>query len=145
MGSPPFSSSPASGTDHETVVLRRDGHSRIVLSKALTSSYMVITSSRLSVAGLESGSHSPNLASLQHIRHYATQHLGRLVLNAPETNRWTLQLLTTQLYDPSPDVAELAVHLLEDACDELDALELVVAMRPHLDHLGEVGHPLLLR
>ena len=98
-----------------------DGHPRIVLSKALTSSYM-------------------------HIRLYATQHLGRLVLaSAGEANEWTLRLLITQLYDPSTDVCEMAVHFLEEACEAPAALEMVVGMRPFLEHLGDVGHPLLLR
>ncbi|CED82219.1 ste16 protein [Phaffia rhodozyma] len=97
-----------------------DGHSRIVLSKALTSSYM-------------------------HIRLYATEHLGQLVLSSADANPWTLRLLITQLYDPSPEVCELAVQFLEEACERTDVLELVVQMRPFLDHLGDIGHPLLLR
>jgi hypothetical protein len=39
----------------------------------------------------------------------------------------------------------MAVHFLEEACESTEALELVVQMRPFLDHLGEMGHPLLLR
>ncbi|TFK40828.1 Rapamycin-insensitive companion of mTOR, N-term-domain-containing protein [Crucibulum laeve] len=97
-----------------------DGHPRIVLSKALTSSY-------------------------KHIRLYATRHLGLLVRGATSVNAWTLRLLLTQLYDPAPEVCELAVHFLEEACDDKETLQVVVDMRPTMDHLGEIGHPLLLR
>lgn len=81
----------------------------------------------------------------QHIRLYATKHLGQLIRDTPKANEWTLRLLLTQLYDPSIQVAELAVHFLEDVCDGADILELVVKMQPTLDHLGDIGHPLLLK
>lgn len=97
-----------------------DGHPRIVLSKALTSSY-------------------------KHIRMYATQHLGELIRGSASANAWTLRLLLTQLYDPAPEVCELAVHFLEEACEAKDILQLVVEMQPTMDHLGEIGHPLLLK
>ncbi|KAL1745112.1 Rapamycin-insensitive companion of mTOR, N-term-domain-containing protein [Schizophyllum fasciatum] len=97
-----------------------DGHPRIVLSKALTSSY-------------------------KHIRLYATRHLGDLIRTSPTANAWTLRLLVTQLYDPALEVCSLAVRFLEDACESKDILQLVVEMRPTLDHLGDMGHPLLLK
>lgn len=58
---------------------------------------------------------------------------------------WTLRLLLTQLYDPAPEVCELAVQFLEEACEDKEILHLVVEMQPTMDHLGEVGHPLLLK
>lgn len=97
-----------------------DGHPRIVLSKALTSSY-------------------------KHIRLYATQHLGDLIRGSANANAWTLRLLLTQLYDPAPEVCELAVHFLEEICETNEILQLVVEMQPTMDHLGEIGHPLLLK
>ncbi|KII86754.1 hypothetical protein PLICRDRAFT_43412 [Plicaturopsis crispa FD-325 SS-3] len=97
-----------------------DGHPRIVLSKALTSSY-------------------------KHIRLFATNHLGELIRKSPHANAWTLRLLLTQLYDPAPDVCEMAVHFLEEACEMMDILQLVVEMQPTMDHLGEIGHPLLMK
>lgn len=60
-------------------------------------------------------------------------------------NAWTLRLLLTQLYDPAIDVREVAVRFLEEACEETEVLQTVVEMQPTLDHLGEVGHPLLLK
>lgn len=81
----------------------------------------------------------------QHIRMYATQHLGELIRGSASANAWTLRLLLTQLYDPAPEVCELAVHFLEEACEAKDILQLVVEMQPTMDHLGEIGHPLLLK
>ncbi|KAK0504126.1 Rapamycin-insensitive companion of mTOR, N-term-domain-containing protein [Armillaria luteobubalina] len=98
-----------------------DGHPRIILSKALTSSY-------------------------KHIRLYATQHLGDLIRgSANNANVWTLRLLLTQLYDPAPEVCEMAARFLEEACESKEILQLVVEMRPTMDHLGEIGNPLLLK
>ncbi|KAL6304381.1 Rapamycin-insensitive companion of mTOR, N-term-domain-containing protein [Sparassis latifolia] len=97
-----------------------DGHSRIVLSKALTSSY-------------------------KHIRLYATNHLSALLRGSATANAWTLRLLLTQLYDPAVEVREVAVRFLEEACEQPDVLQTVVEMQPTLDHLGEIGHPLLLK
>lgn len=60
-------------------------------------------------------------------------------------NAWTLRLLLTQLYDPSAEVRKLAVDYLEEACESKDILELVVEMRPTMDHLGDIGNALLLK
>lgn len=54
-------------------------------------------------------------------------------------------MLTTQLYDPDVEVCETAVKILEEACNTTHSLEYVVKCRPALDHLGEIGAPLLLR
>ncbi|KAG6812566.1 hypothetical protein H0H92_002218 [Tricholoma furcatifolium] len=97
-----------------------DGHPRIVLSKALTSSY-------------------------KHIRLFATQHLGELIRGSASANAWTLRLLLTQLYDPAAEVCQHAVHCLEELCEDKEILQLVVEMQPTMDHLGEIGHPLLLK
>ncbi|KAF8578071.1 hypothetical protein K439DRAFT_1395907 [Ramaria rubella] len=96
------------------------GHSRIVLSKALTSRYV-------------------------DVRLYATEHVGQLIQTSPKASSWTLPLLLTQLYDPAAEVCELAVRILEEACESSDILELAVEMQPTLDHLGEIGDPLLLK
>ena len=84
-------------------------------------------------------------SSIQHIRVYATKHLGALIQNSTRANSWMLRLLLTQLYDPAPEVCELAVQYLRQACEDRDVLQLVVEMQPTLDHLGDVGHPLLLK
>jgi rapamycin-insensitive companion of mTOR len=71
--------------------------------------------------------------------------LGRIIQASPKANEWTIRLLLTQLYDPFPDVCQKAVLYLQEACEDMSILEMVVQMRPILDHLGEVGHPLLLK
>ena len=63
-----------------------------------------------------------------------------LIRGSPTANAWTLQFLLTQVHDPAPDVCEVAVHYLKEACDSKDILQLVVEMQPTLDHLGEMGH-----
>ncbi|KAF9267369.1 hypothetical protein L218DRAFT_977972 [Marasmius fiardii PR-910] len=97
-----------------------DGHPRIVLSKALTTSN-------------------------KRIQVFATRHLGELIRKAPAAQAWMLRLLLTQLYDPSIEVREEAVQLLEEACESKAILELVVEMRPTMDHLGDIGNSLLLK
>ncbi|KAG1822809.1 Rapamycin-insensitive companion of mTOR, N-term-domain-containing protein [Suillus subaureus] len=97
-----------------------DGHPRIVLSKALTSSDV-------------------------RTRLYATNHLGDLIRDSIIPVAWTLRLLLTQIYDQAPEVCELAIQFLEEACDVMEVLQLVVEMQPTMDHLGEIGHPLLLK
>lgn len=105
----------------ENVDYSIDGHPRVVLSKALTSTY-------------------------KHVRLFATKQLAELIRRkAPEASEWMIWLLLTQLYDPSFEVREMAVRMVEEACASMDVLEMVVAMRPTLDHLGDMGHPLLLK
>jgi hypothetical protein len=58
---------------------------------------------------------------------------------------WAIKLLVTQLYDPDVEVCEVAIKILEEACNQTESLEFVVKCRPALDHLGEIGAPLLLR
>ncbi|KAK4705182.1 rapamycin-insensitive companion of mTOR, partial [Phenoliferia sp. Uapishka_3] len=97
-----------------------DGHPRVLLSKALTSSY-------------------------KHVRVFATERLALLTRETEQVEEWQVRLLLTQLYDPSQEVCELAVRVLEDACRTLETLEVVVQMRPSLDHLGDFGDILLTR
>ncbi|THH20076.1 hypothetical protein EW146_g1188 [Bondarzewia mesenterica] len=104
----------------ENIDYSMDGHPRIVLSKALTSSY-------------------------KHIRLYATNHLGMMIRSSTTANSWILRLLITQLYDPNREVCEMAAHFLEEACESMENLQLVVVMQPTLDHLDEIGHGLLLK
>jgi hypothetical protein len=42
-------------------------------------------------------------------------------------------------------VSEVAIKILEEACNQKQSLEYVVKCRPALNHLGEIGAPLLLR
>lgn len=107
----------------------QDTHLRVMLSQALT-------------------------AGQKHIRLFATRLLrkyavGRMRYSAglqdPSSSQWAIKLVLTQLYDPDVEVCEMAVRILEEACDQPSHLEFVVKCRPALDHLGEIGAPLLLR
>jgi rapamycin-insensitive companion of mTOR len=53
--------------------------------------------------------------------------------------------MVTQLYDTSMEICEVAVMYLEEVCTEAEGLEKVVQLRPALEHLGDVGHPLFMR
>ncbi|KAJ3020885.1 hypothetical protein HKX48_009567 [Thoreauomyces humboldtii] len=99
----------------------RDNHPRVLLSKVMTSGY-------------------------KHIRLASTNHLRAILqLGTPDFSQWGIQLLVTQLYDPSIEVCERAVMVLDQACNDRRNLESVVNLRPSLDHLGQAGNPLLLR
>lgn len=99
------------------------GHPRLLLSKALT-------------------------AGTKDIRTHATNTLRKYTYSpqaVPGAHKWAIQLLVTQLYDPDVEVCATAVKILEKACNNKSYLEFVVECRPSLDHLGEIGAPLLLR
>jgi len=49
------------------------------------------------------------------------------------------------LYDIDLEVCKTAVRTLEEACNYTENLESVVALRPSLQHLGNVGNSLLLK
>ena len=83
-------------------------------------------------------------SGFQHTRMFATRHLGKVIQDLGPA-QWALELLVTQLYDVSPSVAEVAAQQLERACESLEVLQIVVNMQPTLDHLGDVGQPLLMR
>lgn len=110
-----------------------EGHPRIIFAKCLTS-------------------------GPKEVRMFATNHLHSLIQSTlpvsssvgpsqkdTETAQWAIRLLITQLYDPDVEVCETAVKILEEACNVRERLEYVVRCRPALDHLGEIGAPLLLR
>ena len=106
-----------------------DSHLRVMLSQSLTS-----------------GSKEIRLFSTKLLRRYAVdpdplRSSGSWVSEP----HWPLRLLLTQLYDPDVEVCEVAVKILEEACNRRSCLEYVVKCRPSLDHLGEIGAPLLLR
>lgn len=106
-----------------------DTHLRVILSKALTSGVKDI-----------------RIFATRLLRRYA---VGRVHYSSGMQDRasshWALRLVLTQLYDPDIEVCEIAVKILEEACNQRSHLEYVVKCRPALDHLGEIGAPLLLR
>lgn len=105
-----------------------ESHLRVILSKALTA-----------------GSKDIRIFSTKLLRKYVVGNQlasgGTGIGNAD----WVVKLLVTQLYDPDVVVCQVAVKILEEACNQRDYLEYVVKCRPSLDHLGEIGAPLLLR
>ncbi|GAB7364559.1 hypothetical protein MBLNU230_g5366t1 [Neophaeotheca triangularis] len=106
-----------------------DSHPRIILAKAMVAS-----------------SKPMRIAATRILRKYAN-----LPISATDGNngsgpaQWAIRLLVGQLYDPEIEVCEVAIKILEEACNDIDSLEYVVKCRPALDHLGEIGAPLLLR
>ncbi|KAL8971770.1 MAG: hypothetical protein Q9197_003104 [Variospora fuerteventurae] len=107
-----------------------DSHLRVMLSKALTASYKHI---RIFATGL--------------LRKYATSASSSVdgLRSRSSVCEWAIRLLVTQLYDPDVEVSEVAVQILEESCNRKSHLEYVVQCRPQLDHLNEIGAPLLLR
>jgi rapamycin-insensitive companion of mTOR len=105
-----------------------DSHLRVLLSKALTA-----------------GCKEIRLFATKLLRRYAISHDLSQSAGEASDSRWVLNLLLTQLYDPDVEVCEFAVKNLEEACNRRTHLEYVVKCRPSLDHLGEIGAPLLLR
>lgn len=121
----------------ENVDYSIDGHPRVILSKALTS-------------------------TPKSVRIFSTRHLAKLIervtfslsssisssnnLQNTLDIEWMISLLLVQLYDVSIEVRKLTVEILEEICkNSMKNLEIIVSMRPTLDHLGETGHALLLR
>jgi rapamycin-insensitive companion of mTOR len=107
-----------------------NGHARNLLNKAMTSCSEEI---RIFATSL--------------LRKYATKPIQRPEHGAGRLGvaRWAIRLLVTQLYDPKVEVSEVAIKILEEACNQKQSLEYVVKCQPALDHLGEIGAPLLLR
>lgn len=107
-----------------------DGHLRIILSKAMTA-----------------GTKEIRIFATRLLRKYATKPLQPEDAPVPGTGvaEWAIRLLVTQLYDPEIEVCEVAIKILEEACNQKRSLEYVVKCAPTLDHLGEIGAPLLLR
>ncbi|KAF3940113.1 hypothetical protein ABW19_dt0207420 [Dactylella cylindrospora] len=115
-----------------------EGHPRIILSKALTTgprSVRLFATNHL--RGLVEGCQRPPPNPLMPPNVTTTR--------SAETSRWAIRLLVAQLYDPDVEVCQAAVEVLEEACNAKTSLEYVVQCRPALDHLGEIGAPLLLR
>ncbi|KAL4910470.1 hypothetical protein BDW74DRAFT_145167 [Aspergillus multicolor] len=103
-------------------------HLRVMLSKALTT-----------------GSKEIRIFGTRLLRKYTVGNVSLQSSTAIGNADWVIKLLVTQLYDPDVAVCQVAVKILEEACNQRNHLEFVVKCRPSLDHLGEIGAPLLLR
>jgi hypothetical protein len=106
----------------------QESHLRVLLSKALTT-----------------GSKDIRIFATKLLRKYAVGNVHLSAQGGLGRADWVVKLLVTQLYDPDVSVCQIAVKILEEACNHRDYLEYVVKCRPSLDHLGEIGAPLLLR
>ena len=105
------------------------GHPRVLLSKALTA-----------------GSKEIRIFATNVLRKYSSRARPNGTMNqGVSDSKWAIQLLVTQLYDPEVEVCATAIKILEEACNRKSYLEYIVQCRPALDHLGEIGAPLLLR
>ncbi|KAH6684264.1 Rapamycin-insensitive companion of mTOR, N-term-domain-containing protein [Halenospora varia] len=105
------------------------GHPRVLLSKALTA-----------------GSKDIRIHATNVLRKYSRgSRLSSSTSQSIGDSKWAIQLLVTQLYDPEVEVCATAIKILEEACNRKNYLEYIVQCRPALDHLGEIGAPLLLR
>lgn len=103
------------------------GHPRVLLSKALTA-----------------GSKDIRIHATNVLRKYSSRAKSKGNQGISDS-KWAIQLLVTQLYDPEVEVCATAIKILEEACNRRNYLEYIVECRPALDHLGEIGAPLLLR
>ena len=104
-----------------------DSHPRIILAKAMIAS-----------------SKQMRIAATRILRKYAMMPIESTVIGGGAAE-WAIKLLVGQLYDPEIEVCEVAIKILEEACNDITSLEYVVKCRPALDHLGEIGAPLLLQ
>ncbi|USW55166.1 Putative HR1 rho-binding domain, rapamycin-insensitive companion of mTOR domain, Pianissimo family [Septoria linicola] len=104
-----------------------DSHPRIILCKAMIA-----------------GSKQLRIMATTLLRPYATKPIEESPTGGSAAE-WAIRLLVSQLYDPEIEVCEVAIKILEEACNDLRSLKYVVKCRPALDHLGEIGAPLLLR
>ena len=105
------------------------GHPRVLLSKALTA-----------------GSKEIRIHATNVLRKYSSRSRSNgSPTQGVSDSKWAIQLLVTQLYDPEVEVCATAIKILEEACNRKNYLEYIVQCRPALDHLGEIGAPLLLR
>lgn len=104
-----------------------DSHPRIIISKAMIAS-----------------SKQMRIAATRILRKYAMMPIETTIIGGGAAE-WAIKLLVSQLYDPEIEVCEVAIKILEETCNDITSLEYVVKCRPALDHLGEIGAPLLLR
>ena len=90
-----------------------DNHSKPILTKLLTGADKVRQKVLTSLLTFEW------LWPLQESRLYATQHM-RVFLrsNAPFFINWGMEMLIEQLYDIDKEVANEAIDILDEACEE---------------------------
>ncbi|XP_062905684.1 rapamycin-insensitive companion of mTOR isoform X1 [Mobula hypostoma] len=104
-----------------TLDYSRDGLSRVILSKILSS-------------------------ATDNCRLYATKHLRVLLrANVEFFSNWGIELLVTQLHDKNKTISSEALDILDEACEDKANLHALIQLKPALTHLGDKGLLLLLR
>ena len=58
---------------------------------------------------------------------------------------WGIRMLVDALYDIDAEICSMAVEALDEACIDPDNLDMLIKLRPVLDHLGELAKPIFLR
>ena len=85
-----------------------DGHLRIIISKAMTSCSKEI-----------------RIFATRLLRKYATKSMG--TSSSTGVAEWAIRLLVTQLYDPDVEVCEVAIKILEEACNQVPTADSQIA------------------
>lgn len=97
------------------------GNSRVILAKALTSTSKVV-------------------------RYLATRHMKVLLrAGVQDFATWGIEFLVKQLSDSDTKVANLALTILDEACDEADCMDSLIATRPSSLNTSEQARNLFLR
>ncbi|ORX85670.1 hypothetical protein BCR32DRAFT_229549 [Anaeromyces robustus] len=80
------------------------------------------------------------------LRLFATKYMRQLLQEKVQNiSKWGMKYLVIQLYDIDLEVCKTAVRILEEACNHSENLESVVALRPSIQHLGNIGNSLMLK
>ncbi|KAL6058320.1 Cytosolic regulator of adenylyl cyclase [Balamuthia mandrillaris] len=80
------------------------------------------------------------------VRYLATRHLRVLMrTGVADFSAWGIESLVRQLQDSNKKVWDLALEILDEACDDIQCLSSLIAKKPPLLALGESGKSLMLR
>jgi len=82
------------------------------------------------------------------IRYHSVKHLRHLLRQGVDSfHQWGIDMLATSLHDADKEVVQMALSILNEACDDEKNLEALIERRPALDNevLGREGKQLLSR
>ncbi|EGG19480.1 cytosolic regulator of adenylyl cyclase [Cavenderia fasciculata] len=80
------------------------------------------------------------------VRYLATKYMRYLLRSgAHDFSNWGVELLVAQLNDPDTKVSQLALNVLDEACDDPNGLDSLIHLQPPLLKLGKNGKSLMLR
>ncbi len=65
--------------------------------------------------------------------------------NVQDFSNWGIEFLVRQLQDQDSKVAQVALSVLDEACDDVACLDSLIALHPPLLKMGQAGRNLLLR